>query len=192
GASRREVLRLTNDPEPIDRRWQQQPGVYRFLPIAPLKPDVRSLLMDSESALPVLTESRRGVGRAFMVGINETWRWRYKVGERDQDRLWLQLVRYAAEEPYAAVDGRVALDADAIEISPAGSLRVRARILGEDDLPAKDVTANLKVLRDQSVFRTQPMNGADARFTATLSDLPEGAYELQLDAGPALPHPTIP
>jgi hypothetical protein len=192
GTNRVDALRLTSDNEPIDRRWQQLPGLYRFLPITPLKVDARSLLMDSETSLPVLGESRIGLGRSFLLGINETWRWRYKVGERDQERFWLQLLRYAAEEPYEAVDGRVALDADLVDATPATPVRVRARVLGDDDLPAKDARVIINVLQDGSIVRSQAMTSANGRFTTTLLDLPEGSYTLQLDAGPTLPHPSVP
>jgi len=192
GTNRVDALRLASGNEPMDRRWQQLPGMYRFLPISPLKPDARSLLMDGETAQPVLTESRIGFGRSFILGINETWRWRYKVGGRDQQRFWLQLLRYAAEEPYDVVEGPVALDADALEVTPSTPVRVRARVLGEDELPAKGARTVINVLRDGRIVRSQVMASADGRFTTTLVDLPEGSYQLQLDAGPTLPHPAVP
>ena len=105
GAATLDALKLSDDDESTERRWQQLPAFFRFLPISPLKPNTKALLIEGDSGSPVLTESRLGAGRIFFFGANETWRWRYKAGEKDQDRFWLQLIRYAAEEPYAVHQG---------------------------------------------------------------------------------------
>ena len=104
------------------RRWQELPGLYRYLqiPDANLYPDVRRLLVETESHSPVLTERRMGAGRALFLGLNETWRWRLRSGEREADQFWRQLVRYAAGEPYAASSGPLSLDVDVHEDVPSG------------------------------------------------------------------------
>jgi hypothetical protein len=194
--TRLDALRLSDDPEPIDRRWQQLPGMFRFLPITPLKTNTHPLLAESESGLPVLTESRIGAGRAFLVGFNESWRWRWNLGERDQDRFWLQLLRYAAEEPYETALRGVSLDADAITASPGEPVHVRARVLDEHGLPAANAASTeLRIMRGDQEVRVLPMT-ADTpfrgRFSVNLLDLEPGDYRLQFDAGDMFAKPSIP
>lgn len=192
GAMKLDALRLGDDVESPERHWQQMPAFFRFLPVSPLKPNTKPLLVEGESGLPVLTESRLGAGRVLFFGANETWRWRYKTGEADQDRFWLQLIRYAAEQPYAVQQGGVSLDADAVSTVPGKPIHVRAKIENAQGLPQKAAKCDLRLLRDGKTIRTQQMIDSDyGRYTATIADLPEGDYELQVDAGPSLPQPKM-
>jgi hypothetical protein len=100
-----DVLRLGDNLQDSMARWNNLPAIYHYLALPQLKPNVvRSLLVEKDSQLPVLLESRLGNGRVLFLGLSESWRWRMRVAERDQDRFWLQLVRYGGEEPYALVN----------------------------------------------------------------------------------------
>jgi hypothetical protein len=104
-----DLFKLSDNPDEALARWQTLPAMFRHLPLNDLKPNTRPLMIEKESKAAVMTESRLGLGRVIFVGFDETWRWRFKLGERDQDRFWLQVVRYAAEEPYAVQSGGIAL-----------------------------------------------------------------------------------
>jgi hypothetical protein len=121
----------------------------------------------------------------FFLGADETWRWRYKVGERDQDRFWLQMVRYAAEAPYAAKQGGYAMDVERVSIEPNEPVRVRARLLDEKGVPSSAESLQLMVVKDGKNIQTQTLSvigsAGSGRFDAIVSDLPEGDYTLKLD-----------
>jgi hypothetical protein len=185
GAEQIDALRLDQEaPSAQQSRWSQLPAFYRYLPVSDLKPNTRPLLVERDTSAPVLTESRLGLGRVFFVGADETWRWRYKIGEKDQDRFWLQLIRYAAEEPYSVQQGTVSLDADKISIEPHTNVRVRARVLDENWLPVKTPTQELRIVRGAQNIRTQTMDAVGdsgtGRYETTIGDLTEGEYKLQL------------
>ncbi len=182
-----EALKLADDADVSQARWNRLPGVSRFLAMPPLKLEARPLLVERESGLPVLTESALGAGRVLLLGLNETWRWRGALGDRDQDRFWLQLMRHAVQEPYAVSDGGLQLDADRLEIEPGESFRVRAAIskMGdmEEQFPLEPPT--LQVFRGWSLVRAEPLSPQGMnpdRFQAVLTDLPAGDYELRLTA----------
>src|SRR5213076_3300626 len=107
------------------------------------------------------------LGRSFFLATDETWRWRYRTGERDHDRFWLQLVRYASEEPYAADDGRLALDLDPVTIDPGEVTHVRARILDDNGAPATSPPPSISVVgKNGSPVRTialEPSTGMAGR-----------------------------
>ncbi|HET6249003.1 MAG TPA: hypothetical protein VFE47_15000, partial [Tepidisphaeraceae bacterium] len=124
-----------NEPDAAARRWEQLPGCFRFLQLpevhdANFKTEARALMVEEESRLPVLTEMRLDgwAGRAFFLGLDETWRWRFKAGERDQEHFWRQLIQHASENPYFKHDGPLALDADKVSAAPGEIINVRARI----------------------------------------------------------------
>ena len=59
----------------------------------------------------------------------------------------------------------------------------------------KVVACKLKIMRDGENIRTQQMTDVGAagngRFEATIADLPEGEYQLQVDAGNGAASPTL-
>src|SRR5690349_7328328 len=97
-----------------------------------MKPNTTPLLIDAETKQPVMTESRLGGGRVLFVGLTETWRWRYKIGQRDQDRFWLQLLRQVSDEPYGVTitsgGETISLDADRRLVDAGRPVRLRARV----------------------------------------------------------------
>ena len=167
------------------RHWQDLPAAFRFMPVPELNPrlNTRALLVESDSRLPVLTESVPGNGRVFFLGTNETWRWRNKVGGRDFDRFWRQLIRYAAGEPYAVQRTTLALDVDKVAPAPGEALAVRARVL-EPDAGAYRV----QVLREGSVVQEHALTPAGprggGRYRAAVGGLNEGDHFVRL-VGPA-------
>jgi hypothetical protein len=177
------AFKLADDPAMDRRRWDELPGFYRYLAIPQCKPGVRVLLKERESQEPILTEGRLGRGRVFFLGINETWRWRYRVGQRDQDRFWVQLVRYAADEPYALVQGPLSLDVDKAVADPDDTIRVRVKVAPQrSDGPSRPVELSVRQNGQvvQEVTLEAAGGAADGRYAASLGGLARGAYELHV------------
>ena len=128
----------------------------------------------------MLTQLRVGAGRSFLLGADETWRWRFPPGGDVHDRFWLQLVRFAAGEPYAARSRRLALDVDRVAFEVGESVAVKVRSFGGD----RADSLRLEILKGGAVFRTlaaSPAGGSESgRFRARVGGLPEGDYELRL------------
>jgi hypothetical protein len=106
-----DALKFSDDPATNNDRWNGLAGMFRFLPVTDPRASVLPLLVERDSELPVLTQMRVGTGRAFFWGARETWRWREKVGGRDQDQFWIQLIRYAARPRESAPSVEVTQDA---------------------------------------------------------------------------------
>jgi hypothetical protein len=156
------------------------------VPGAP-RDNVQVLLTEAGSGRPVLTSSRNGVGRVFFLGTHETWRWRYQVGEGEQDRFWRQLVRHAAGEPYAVRSGGLALDVEEAAAPPGKPVLVRARVMpptsGEPATRAPASAYHLELTRDGKPVGSEPLTEPvpeSGRLEATLKGLPEGDYEVRL------------
>lgn len=188
GAEELDFLQLDDDPDASRRRWDELPGFYRFLSIPDLLPGTRILLEERDSRKPILTERRVGNGRAFFLAMNETWRWRSRVGERDQDRFWLQLVRYAVDEPYAVSSGPLSFDVDRLLIGPQDRALARARLSPADPEVVAPSQMEVEIRRDDEPFGTVALlpspAGGDGRYLALLPKLPPGEYDLRL-TGPS-------
>jgi hypothetical protein len=122
--------------------------------------------------------------------MDETWRWRWKIGERYQDRFWLQLVRYAADAPYAAHSGDAWLDAQPIAAQPDQPIQIRAKVLDERQDPSQQPAQTVQLCKDNSVIKELTMNsirGGAGRYETTINGLPAGDYQLRLAAADAPP-----
>lgn len=175
-----ELLPLASDPDISRIRWAQLPPLFGIIATPPLRPDARALLIERDSGLPVLSEVPLGSGRSLLLGLNELWRWR--DGQDDPDRIWMQILRYAAPQPYAVGDGAIYLDADQFQAEHGETVRIRARIQ-EADLAT---SLMLELRRDAEPPQDIALAASDDsinRFEATLADLAVGSYEIRLSAG---------
>jgi len=83
--------------------------------------------------------------------MHQSWRWRTtSYGGEERDLFWTQLVRLAAGEPYAAVEGNAALDADDVTPEPEEPFIVRARMLDSSGQPVQVPNLPLRIFRGES------------------------------------------
>jgi len=181
-----EVLRLDDDAAASRQRWEDLGAFYRYLTMGPLKPGARTLLVERDSLSPLLVEGRVGSGRVMLLGLSEVWRWRGRGDDAAEKRLWTQLVRYAMDEPYALTSGAVSFDVDRIVCEPGRPVRVRARVLrtNEDDVLPESL--EVTVCHNGEPVRTALLvassEAGPGRYSAAITSLPPGEYELRLGA----------
>jgi hypothetical protein len=179
-----EVPSLDENAAVSGDRWIALPPVFRYLALPDLKDLVQPLLVERGSGAPLLTRQRLGRGKVFFLGVDETWRWRNRVGERDQDRFFQQLIRAAADEPYAASNNYLSFDADRVTIAPGDSVRVRARLVDPSAQPVDWQGLDVDVLdADDETVKTQRLTAvgpADSgRYEGNIGGLTAGEYHLR-------------
>jgi len=129
-------------------------------------------------------ETRCGRGRSLLLALNETWRWRNRVGGRDQERFWMQLLRYTADDPYSLSQGPLAVDIDQPLIEPNQAVRIRARVALRGGPAAPPAALDMTLSKDGAVVKTLTMAPADTRgdgrYSAILSSLAEGEYDVRV------------
>jgi hypothetical protein len=153
------------------------------------KPDVGT----QEKDRALIVRQNYGFGRVLFIGLDSTWRWRYKVGDVYHHRFWSQVIRWAAaDKPLVAGNEQVRFgtrepvyqqgqDVDLVvrlgeEVKPLGASAVAAaRILRRAD--GKEQPAALVPLTRREA-QPRVMEGR-------LRDLPPGQYFIEL-AIPAL------
>src|SRR5207247_2247757 len=52
----------------------------------------------TDEHMGLLVQQNYGFGKVVFVGLDSTWRWRYRAGDVYHHRFWGQLVRWAAAE----------------------------------------------------------------------------------------------
>ena len=122
------------DPEAF---WAGLPGFFEYVAAGKAAHDTKVLLEVKETGDPLLTVRRHGLGKVMFLAMHETWRWRYKVADRDHGRFWGNVLRYAGEKPFAVKDKFLSLDADRSVYSPGESVNVRVRVVDAEGLPVE-------------------------------------------------------
>jgi len=148
-------------------------------------------LTASTAASPpgVIVVQNYGLGRVLWLGIDSTWRWRARTGDRDHYRFWGQLSRWAAEMRTSAGSDDVRFGLERSQIEVGEQTVVRARW-------SRKFTQNLSQL--QAFVEVYPTGGAATVpilsfplesletdpliHEARLPPLPVGDYELHLKA----------
>ncbi len=125
-----EHLQLAGDPAESATMWEglDPPKWVDAVEPAIATDEVLVEAVKGERHTPLITRRRIGAGRVWYVGSDETWRWRYDVGNQHMERFWNQVINRVMEPPYAVRDKYVSLDVDKIMISPGEKAQVRARL----------------------------------------------------------------
>mgnify|MGYP001458191721 CR=1 FL=1 len=58
---------------------------------------------------PLLAGHSFGAGKALYAGFDETWKWRFEVGDKYHQRYWNQLISWIMEKPFAVSDSRISI-----------------------------------------------------------------------------------
>jgi len=126
------------------RIWQNLPEMYWLLEAPTLKPAARVLgehptrLSPDGRKLPVFAMQYFGAGKVLFHATDETWRWRFRVGDVLFARYWVQAVRYLSRSKLLGKDRSAELAADRREYRRGDAIRLRARFIDERLAPAED------------------------------------------------------
>jgi hypothetical protein len=189
-------MQLGDNPEETQRIWKDLPPLYWLLevPVPELKPGVRVLAEHPTRVgpdghhLPVFCFQYVGAGKVLFHATDETWRWRYRVGDLYFARYWIQTIRYLSRSKLADAGRAAILGTDRREYTQGDSVRLRVRFADERLAPADDDGVTIVV--EQSGRKTQRISlhrAAAGRgvFEGTLDHPGPGSYHTWI-AVPAL------
>ncbi|MCH9653175.1 MAG: hypothetical protein K0U86_05310 [Planctomycetes bacterium] len=185
------------NPENNREIWKQLPGHLWFLE-GEKKPGATVLAygvspfnapLDDDTD-GVIIQQQYGSGQVIWIGIDSTWRWRFRVGDRYHHRFWGQMARSAARNKAAAGNEFVKFsltktDIDAGEISTASARWTQEYLAQFPDV--KSSVAIYKVSDPEKVIasfdlikqKSQPLI-----HEANIPPLPPGEYQLKLTTSP--------
>jgi len=93
------VISLAGEADENLDLWSKLPKVFWFASVRKARPGATVLAVHPEAKaeddrpMPLLVSQHFGRGRSFYCGIDETWRWRLKRGDRIFYRLWGQVIQ---------------------------------------------------------------------------------------------------
>lgn len=156
----------------------------------PLRIEGQSPFFEKERALMV--RHNYGFGRVLFIGLDSTWRWRYKAGDQYHHRFWGQVVRWAAaDKPLVAGNQQVRFGTRDAIYRQGQEIDLLVRLGGEASrLPLKTL-AGARIVRQPSenpdastnAIALVPLARREAQphvLEGRIRNLPPGQYAMEL------------
>ncbi len=186
------IFRFGEDEAQSAAIWRQLPENYWFLEAPRRKPAAFVLaehptLAGPEGKLPLIAYQYVGAGKSMFQGVDDTWRWRLRVGDRYFGRYWIQAIRFLARSKLRS-NKQAEVETDRASYQRGQPVQVRVRFLAPGLAPSGGEVAVEVERAGQPPSRlalrsSGPGNGV---FEGILPGAREGNYTLKL-----LPPPTL-
>jgi hypothetical protein len=182
------AIQLADEAEGNLEQWRTLPAIYWYASVRKARPGATVLAVHpseripgtQDERMPLLAVQNSGKGKSFYSGIDETWRWRFKQGDRIFYRLWGQVIQYLGTGHLGGANQRVNLWADRTVYNPndAALISVRVEELTGGELPA--VVEENENGQRQKVLLT-PSPGAEHMYEARVPLVTPGLHRLWVD-----------
>lgn len=178
-------MQLGDNTAETARIWRDLPPLYWLLEVGQPQPAARVLaehptrLSDAGRPLGVIIMQYVGAGKVLFHATDETWRWRYRVGDVFFARYWVQAVRHLSRSKLLGGDRAVELSADRREYRRGEPVRLRVRFIDERQAPVADDGVTIVLEREgQQNERLKLLRNATNRgvFEGTFRDTMDGKY----------------
>lgn len=196
-------LQMEPSPDESTRRWAELPrhfwGVVGFAkPGATVlayypDEDLAAAKLDpasKEKDQALIVRQNYGFGRVLFVGLDSTWRWRYKVGDTYHHRFWSQLIHWAAsDKPLVAGNEYVRFGTREPVYKKNQEVDLVVRLADEVTQLRPEALAGARILRVDDAKATDhavavaPLTRKEAQprvLEGKIRDLPPGQYAIEL------------
>jgi len=180
--SRSEIIRVLRDPALNEQLWTALPELTWIARPAFAKPGATTLLYaDDARKDSVVAVHSYGAGRVLYVGTDNTWRWRYKVGDRVHATFWSQAMRWGTSN---RLTGGLRLKAglDRRQIRPGENLEVIARPRDKQGLAVVNalLIAELEDRTRQQHVQLQPVADSGGLYRGVLQNIGAGVHSIKV------------
>lgn len=190
------LMKLDTDSKKNYEMWQNLPGHFWGLDgvakqgaIVLARSQGANSVSQSKEDSGVVVVHNYGLGRVLWIGVDSTWRWRFRKGDKDHYRFWGQLSRWAAEMRSSTGSDDVRFGTESTEIEIGEETTVRARWSRRIIQNIDQLHAHVEVYREdenQSVplmkFPLRSQETDPLLHEAKIPPLPVGEYRLRLKA----------
>jgi hypothetical protein len=132
----------------------------------------------------IVSTIRAGLGKVLLLHFDQTWRFRYGVGDTYHHRFWGQVTRWGAGPNLRSGNDFVRMGTDRLSYTPNDAIEVTAKVLDPERRPVTNAGVEVEVWKDGERLRTQRLSyrtDSSGLYETSLSGLDaEGEYELKL------------
>ena len=178
-------MQLGDTLQESEEIWRDLPSVRWFFEVPGLRPAVRVLaehptrLGPDGRGLPIFSIHYVGAGKVLFHATDETWRWRFRVGDVFFARYWVQTIRYLSRAKLLGKDRAAELTSDRRQYRRGESARLRVRFIDERLAPVADdgVTVMVEYENEKKQkLKLRRSAGTRGLFEGVASGLVEGSY----------------
>ena len=182
-------MQLGDSPAESSDVWDRLPGVYWAIEAPDLKPGARVLATRSDATgpdgtpLPAIVMQYVGAGKVLFHGTDETWRWRYRVGDVFYARYWVQTIRYLCRSKLSDSGTGADLVTDRREYQRGEPVTLRVRFDDPRRAPAADDGVTVVVEQQGRQMKRLTLRrsvAGQAVFQGTLTEPGVGEYHAWL------------
>jgi len=192
-AAPHEIVRLHPQIELNRRLWEEPGGLkgfYWYAPIVDAKPGAQVLLRHptdttrSGERTPLLVTGYYPAGRTMFLGVDSTWRWRFRYVDRYHERFWRNAMRWLALGRLKSGDRRYQLQALRNTYAIDERATLEARVLDDDFRPSGAHSVEVALEDPEGERRTiglVPMEGRPGLFQGNLDGERPGTYRAWIE-----------
>lgn len=152
------------------------------------------VLIEGEAAtgrVPLAVLRPFGAGQVYYHAFDDSWRWRFEVADTHHVKFWNQLAAFVLEEPFAARDKCLSLDAGKLTYEPGEQAAIRVRLRSGEGKTVTDATVAAVLWRDgKRVAGISLTPDAGGVFRGKTAALEAGNYEVTIETA-AIPEGQI-
>lgn len=180
--SRSEIVRVLRDPALNEQLWPALPELNWIARPAFAKPGATTLLYaDDARKDAVVAVHSYGAGRVLYIGSDNTWRWRYKVGDRVHAVFWSQAMRWGTSNRLIGGE-RLKAGLDRRQIRPGENLEVLARPRDKSGHAVSNaiVVAELEDRTRQQHVQLQAVPDSGGLYRGILQNVGAGVHSIKV------------
>jgi len=187
-------MQLGDTPAETLQIWKNLPPVYWLL--EGQKRESAEVLAEHPTRrggdgrkVPVIVQRRAGAGMVVFHATDETWRWRFQVGDIYFARYWVQTIRYLSRTKLLGKDQAARLSVNRKQYARGERVRLRLEFTDPRLIPAAGQNVTVMVSRadqPQQQLKLSPLPANHEVYEATYDPPAEGAYRAWV-VDPVLP-----
>ena len=186
------IFRFGEDEAQSMQIWQALPELYWYLE-APRKKPAALVLAEhpsqtgSDGKLPIVLYQFVGAGKVMFNAVDDTWRWRFRVGDRYFGRFWIQTIRFLARSKLIG-QKQAEVQTDRRRYQRNQPIQVRVRFPNPAQAPGTGEVVVQIERKGQGPRKLTLKASPTARtiFEGALPQASEGEYEVKLLPPPVL------
>jgi len=189
------IFRFGDDEAESTLVWQALPELFWYLEAPRKKPAAQVLavhptLSGSDGKLPIVLYQFVGAGKSMFNAVDDTWRWRFRVGDRYFGRYWIQTIRFLARSKLLGrKQAEVLTDRRRYQRNQPVQVRVRFPNPGIAPTGGEVVVQVERKGQGPRKLTLKASPGTRNVFEGALPQVVEGEYEIRLLPPPVLEGP---
>jgi hypothetical protein len=189
------IFRFGQDDVTSNRIWAELPELNWYLEAPRKQPAAFVLathpsLVGSDGPLPLILYQFSGAGKTMMNNVDDTWRWRFRVGDRYFGRFWIQTIRFLARSKLLG-QRQAEITTDRHRYQRAQPILISVRFPNPGLAPATDQISVQVRKKGQGPRKLTLKRSSGARniYEGALPQATEGEYDVRYLPPPVLEGP---